>query len=259
MEADVTGTGEPLVLVGGGLTGWASWQPHADRLAGTRLVVRLQLVSVQLGLEDHPLPSGYSIEAESGAMAATLDARSLTDQLDIVAWSFGALIALDYALDHSHRIRTLTLIEPPALWVLPDHGRYDPEVRALEQLFRQFTGHISETDLEVFITGVGLCPPGRRPQELPQWPSWMQHRQSLRNCSAVFDHVDEPRRLRAFDRPVFLVTGTGTAPFLRRVHDTLAKELPRVRTIEMPAGHAPQIVSMDQFLAELAEFQAGAN
>lgn len=254
MQADERGTGEPLVLIGGGLTGWASWESHSGRLSSTRRAVRLQLLSVQHGLENRPLPQGYSIETESRAMAVALDALGLREPLDLVAWSFGALVTLDFALDHPGRIRTLTLIEPPALWVLPNHGRDDPVVWEQERLFRGFTGEITEADLRAFVCGVGLCPPGRDPQELPQWPSWMQHRRSLRNSSAVFDHADDPARLRAFHRPVLLVTGTGTAAFLRRVHETLARELPLVRTTEMPAGHAPHIVSIDRFLEDLAVF-----
>jgi pimeloyl-ACP methyl ester carboxylesterase len=259
MQTDVSGTGKPLVLIGGGLTGWASWEPHAARLSGTYRVVRLQLVSVQYGLEDRPLPDEYSVKAESRALAAALDALDLHDPLDLVAWSFGALVTLDFALDRPDRVRTLALIEPPALWVLPDHGRGDAEVREQERLFRGFTGEITEADLEAFVCGLALCPPGRAPRELPQWSTWMQHRRSLRNARAVFDHVDDPMRLRTFEYPVLLVTGTGTAPFLRRIHDALAKALPCARATEMPAGHAPQIVSMDRFLQELTAFQSSGD
>ena len=75
---------------------------------------------------------------------------------------------------------------------------------------------------------------------------------------AVFEHADDASRLAAFDRPVLLATGTDTAPFLRRIHNALASALPRARTTEMPAGHAPHIVSEDRFLDELAAFQASS-
>ena len=256
MQVDQTGAGDPLILIGGGLTGWASWEPHTRRLADTRRVIRLQLVSVQFGLENRSLPESYGVETESRAMAAALESLDVKGPLDLVAWSFGALVTLDFALDHPSLVRTLTLIEPPALWVLPDHGRGDADVRDSEQLFRRLSGEITEADLAAFARAVGLVPPGTEPQDLPQWSVWMKHRRSLRNCHTVFAHADDSGRLRAFDRPVLLVTGTGTAPFLRRIHDTLAVELPSARTIEMPAGHAPQIVSMDRFLEEVTAFQA---
>jgi uncharacterized protein (TIGR00255 family) len=50
MQQDVSGSGEPLVLVPGGLTGWLSWIPHAEILSKSCKVIRLQLHSVALGL-----------------------------------------------------------------------------------------------------------------------------------------------------------------------------------------------------------------
>jgi pimeloyl-ACP methyl ester carboxylesterase len=254
LQAHRAGTGPPLVLIGGGLTGWASWEPHQQRLAASREVVRLQLLSVQYGLEDRGLPEGYSVRTESGALAAALDRLGWTQPLDLVAWSFGALITLDFALENPHRVRSLVLIEPPAFWVLPDRGRRDPQVQALEPLLRGLRGEISETQLEAWARAVGLVPPGTPARDLPQWPVWLEHRRSLRNCGAALDHSDEPSRLASFPRPVLLVTGTGTPPWLRRITDTLAAGFPHVRTLEIPAGHAPQLVSMDRFLEELAAF-----
>jgi uncharacterized protein (TIGR02246 family) len=259
MEAHVVGDGRPLALIGGGLTGWKSWEPHADRLAADRTVARLQLLSVQYGLEDRPLPDDYSVRMESAALAAGLDALGWGEPVDLVAWSYGALITLDFALGHPERVRTLTLIEPPGTWVLPDRGRADPDVETIHSLARTMDGAVSEADLERFVCAVALCPPGIRPQDLAQWPVWMEHRRSLRAGTAPFDHSDRLERLRRLDRPVLLVTGTGTAPFLRRVHDTLAAHLPRARTVEMPGGHAPHLVAMDRFLAEIAGFHASVD
>lgn len=125
MNCEVIGKGMPLVLVGGGLTGWASWEPFVKDLAEKRTVIRVQLLGVQFGLEDSPLPEDYSVKTESGALAATLDSLGYTEPIDIVAWSFGAFTSLDFALDHPDRIRTLTLIEPPAIWVLHVTGKWD--------------------------------------------------------------------------------------------------------------------------------------
>lgn len=256
MQVQVTGEGPPLVLVGGGLTGWKSWEPHAEQLAAARTVARLQLLNVQYGLEDWPLPEGYSVGMESAALAATLDGLGWREPLDLVAWSYGALITLDFALNYPERVRTLTLIEPPATWVLPDKGLNDPDMQALQSF--EMDDDVSEADLEEFLRIAGLVPPGGVPKELPQWSVWMEHRRSLRGDFDPLGHDDDLGRLRTFDRPVLLATGTGTAPYYVRILDTLAAHFPRARTIEMPAGHAPHIVSMDRFLAELARFHKRA-
>jgi pimeloyl-ACP methyl ester carboxylesterase len=176
--------------------------------------------------------------------------------MDIVAWSYGALATLDFALDYPGRIRRLVLIEPPALWALPQQGRTHEEVRDLERTFPDPSADISEEDLERFLFIAGFVPPGGNARELPQWSNWTRFRRSLRNTKAVFAHEDDLARLRGFGRPVLLVTGTGTSPFLEDVTERLASSFPNARVVEMPAGHAPHIVSTDRFLAELGAFLA---
>jgi pimeloyl-ACP methyl ester carboxylesterase len=255
MQAERTGSGPPIVLVGGGLTGWASWEPHARLLAESREVIRVQLLCVQYGLDDRPLPAGYSVRTESLALAAALDDLDRTAPVDVVAWSYGALIALDYALGHPDRVRTLTLIEPPAIWTLPNRGRSFPDARDLADLAARLEeGDVSTDDLLAFLHTVALVPPGAEPESLPQWEGWVRHRRSLRAGSAPFRHTDDPARLRAFRRPVLLVTGEGTSPFLRAVHDTLAATLPDTRTLKLPGGHAPHLAAMDPFLEVLGRF-----
>ena len=259
MKSKVTGKGEPIVLVPGGLTGWLSWEPHAERLSATRRVVRTQLLNVEYGLENRPLPTDYSLKTESRALETALDKLGMTMPLDLVAWSYGAAVTLDYALGHPERVRSLTLIEPPALWVLRAQGLLDAEAKENIAMLQTLSGDISELQLEHFMKSVGLAPPGKSARELPQWPLFAQHRQSLRNSPAVVQHEDDPQRLRDFKRPVLLVKGTGSARFLHQIIDALATMLPEAQVVEMPAGHAPQVVSMDRFLERLAIFLAGAN
>lgn len=258
MLAKITGEGAPIVLVPGGLIGWLSWEPHALRLAATRKVIRVQLISVEYGLENRKLPSDYSLKMESRALEATLNDLELAGPFDLVAWSYGAAITLDYALDHQDMVRTMTLIEPPAFWVLGSKKPSGPEYDSLIELSKSIRGDVSEIQLEQFTCAVGLCPPGKAPQELPQWQLWMQHRQSLLNTSAPFNHTDDPSRLHNFTRPVLLVKGTGSAGFLHQIIDSLALQLPDAEVVEMPAGHVPHIISMDRFLDKLAIFQENA-
>lgn len=255
MQSKTIGEGAPLVLVPGGLTGWLSWEPHAQRLAAERKVILVQLISVEYGLMNRKLPSDYSLKTESKALEATINKIGLTEPVDIAAWSFGAAIALDYALDHQNIMRTLTLIEPPAFWVLGKQKPFGKDYESLVELSKTLHDDVSEKQLEQFAQAVGLIPPGKSPDKLPQWQLWMQHKQSLLNTGAPFGHRDDPARLRAFHPPVLLIKGTGSAKFLHQIIDALAAQLPNAQVIEMPAGHAPHIVSMDLFLDKLAFFQ----
>jgi pimeloyl-ACP methyl ester carboxylesterase len=259
MRMHAIGGGEPLVLVGGGLTGWLSWIPHQERLASSRRVARAQPLIVQLGLDARPVPADYSVESESAALAAAVDALHPDGPLDFVAWSFGGFVTLDYALDHPERVRSLTLIEPSAFWVLEANGdaTYELERDALRPLAERLRDDVTEDDLVEFVRFASLCPPDVDPRELPQWPVWVEHRRSLRRqFDAELGHHDTLDRLRGFERPVLLVKGRGSTPALHRVVDTLAEALPRARVLELDGGHAPQIVEVDRFLDELESFHA---
>jgi pimeloyl-ACP methyl ester carboxylesterase len=255
MKFEVTGHGSPLVLVGGGLTGWASWEPFIKDFAGERTVVRVQPLGVQFGLEDRMLPENYSVKTESGALAETLDLLGYTKPIDIVAWSFGAFASLDFALDHPDRIRTLTLIEPPAMWVLRVTGKWDDEAQQSADFFESQKGDISEDMLAEFLQRAGFVQPGQSARDLPQWTYWVPFRRSLRVNPAVVSFHDDVERIKAFQPPVLLVKGTGSSAFLHNIIDALSENLPNSRVVEFPGGHAPHLISKDKFLAEFEKFQ----
>ena len=75
---------------------------------------------------------------------------------------------------------------------------------------------------------------------------------------APWAHSDDAARLRAFQRPVLLVKGTGSSHFLHEIIAGLASAMPHAEMVEFPGGHAPQIAAMDAFLAKLATFEAAA-
>jgi pimeloyl-ACP methyl ester carboxylesterase len=256
MQSQVTGTGRPLVLVPGGLTGWVSWAPFEKTFTDKqRTVIRVQLLGVQFGLENRPLPEDYSVKTESGALAATLDSLSYTMPVDIVAWSFGAFTALDFALDHPDRIRTLTLIEPPAMWVLRATEKWDDEAQQTGDFFETQKGDISEDMLAEFLQRAGFVQQGQSARDLPQWEYWVPFRHSLRVNPFVVSHRDHVERLKNFQPPTLLVKGTGSSPFLHNIIDGLSETIPNSRIVEFPGGHAPHIVSTDKFILELEKFQ----
>jgi len=90
----------------------------------------------------------------------------LERQLDLVAWPYGAEITLNYALDHPDRLRSLTLIVPPACWVLRAKQPLDDDTKRVVSSLEVLRGDISELQLEQFAKTVGLLQPsqsGRKP------------------------------------------------------------------------------------------------
>ena len=69
LQVKVSGDGNPIVLVPGGLTGWKSWEPFTEIFSSQkRKVVQVQLLSVEYGIENRQLPDKYTVHTESQAL-----------------------------------------------------------------------------------------------------------------------------------------------------------------------------------------------
>jgi proline iminopeptidase len=253
------GRGRPLVMLGGGTPGAAEFAPHARVLSGKFRVIRLQTLNVDRAEHHQPLPAGYSLDLESAAMARALDDLHLGGALDLVGHSFGALVALDFALDHPDRVRTLVLAEPPAFWTVPrDTLLATRDMRAMFELSRELNPITDPTDDQLvrfrcILGSCGLTPPAAGSAG---HDDWMARRGSLRGLSAVANHSDDAARLRSFERPVLIVTGADTVSFHRRINDILADALPRAERVELPGGHGAVATAADAFVAALRAFLA---
>ena len=255
LQARVLGEGASVVLLGGGLLGADGWGGVPRALAQTRRVVNLQSLAVQYGLENRSLPTGYSIQTEVDALRRTLDSQRVLNA-DIIGMSHGGVIALVFALANPERVRTLTLIEPPAFWILPNHGYDDPGARAMQELVRSLRGReVGEEHVERFRCLLGDCTGGRSPRQLPQWPQWVKYRNSLRGLYSIGDYNDDPTRLRALTMPALIVTGAQTVSFHRAMNETLLRTLPRAESLELGAGHNSPAADPDHFVSEWLKFE----
>ena len=264
------GQGPPVVMLGGGTGGAAAFAPHAQALAKDFRVVRPQSLRIERAQSKQPLPPGYAIKTESAALARSLDQLGLVEPVDLAGHSFGALVALDFALDRPDRVRTLVLAEPPAFWVVPpEEFRTAEEMRGMVELLRTFGPVDEPTDEQLvqFQSRLGrkeVKPPA--PAQ-PGWADWVSRRSALRGLSAVANHTDEPGRLTTLRVPVLIVTGKDTVEFHRRINDILAASLPVAERVELTGGHGAPVAARDEFVSELRAFlarhrdtrQAGAN
>lgn len=251
---DVKGDGEPIVLVPGGLTGWLSWIPHQDRLAARYRAIRVQPTHNELGSAGVPGDPGYTAETEREALRLTLDELDL-ERPHIVGWSGGGKAALEFATEYPDRVRSLTLVEPAAYWILEQLGDRLEEVERANSLVHGLFGRpVSEDDLATFLELAGFVESARDAPSRPNWERWLAHRMALSWQGEKLDHpersVDELARITC---PVLLTKGTRTADWLKRLVDVLGERLPNASVVELEGDHAHHIESIDAFLVALDE------
>jgi len=105
---DLGEAGSPVVMVHGLLIGsLASWYFTSAPALARRHRVRVYDLRGH-GLSEHAT-TGYDVRTMAGDLAAVAG----TEPIDLVGHSWGALIALRFALDHPERVRRLVLVEAP--------------------------------------------------------------------------------------------------------------------------------------------------
>jgi len=102
---DQTGTGDPILLIMGHAYGADMWHRTAPVLAGSYRVIRFDNRGV--GRSSDP-PGPYSVQLMADDALAVLDAASAASA-HVYGMSLGGAIALQLALDHPGRVRSLIL------------------------------------------------------------------------------------------------------------------------------------------------------
>jgi pimeloyl-ACP methyl ester carboxylesterase len=253
---EVKGEGAPLVLLPGGLTGWVSWASYADTLAARWQTVRVQPIHNELGSAGHRGDAGYTAAVERDSLLLTLDALGI-GAADFAGWSSGGRALLECAMAYPERVRTLTLVEPAAYWILDALGDADPdpEVARLNGFLHGLAGRdVTEDDLAEFCRLAGLVPAMDQARDNPHWPNWVPHRMALSWSS---EQADRPGRgveeLAGISCPVLLVHGDATTDWLKRVVAVLDERLPDTRVLVLPGDHASHLENPDVFLPELEQ------
>lgn len=253
------GAGRTVVMLGGGVYGAAMFAPHARELSSGFDVIRVQTLNVQTAASEAPMPSDYSVAAEARALHQTLSLIGVSDQVDLVGSSFGAVVALHFAATYPERVRTIMLFEPPAFWILPaDEYEGDPVVREIRELTSAMTPSATPSDEELFRFRclLGACPPGIPSHDDPARGEWDISRRAMRGLAAVPAHREDHARLAQLRVPVLLLHGSESVPFHRRMNELLARALPRAERGELPGGHSAPRTARSAFNEQLRAFLA---
>jgi pimeloyl-ACP methyl ester carboxylesterase len=151
----VYGTGEPLLLLHGGLGQIEMFGPNLTRLAESRQIIGVDLQ----GHGRTPLGSrAISLIDIGNDMAGVLQQLGY-DQVDVLGYSMGGGIAFQFAVQHPHRVRRLALVS-----TCYSHDGFYPEILPLQAaLGAAILPHMKDTPM--YRSYVAIAP---HPEEFPK-------------------------------------------------------------------------------------------
>jgi pimeloyl-ACP methyl ester carboxylesterase len=106
---EIRGSGQPLILLHGGVVGITMFGPNLDALAEKRQVIAVELQGHGHTADiDRPL----SYEAMADDVAALMKYLGI-EQADVMGYSLGGGVALQTAIRHPGRVRKLVVVSAP--------------------------------------------------------------------------------------------------------------------------------------------------
>ena len=215
-----------VVLVHGSVTGGAAtWAGQKPLAAHWELVV----------LERPGFPPGPPVERVDFEDDAVLVADVLADGAHLVGHSYGGVIALLAAARRPDAVRSLTVIEPPAMGVARGILAVDEFIEGGERLWREGPIDDPEAFLRMFLRAVGsnFEPPSPLTPELEQGARTLIVQRAPWTARIPLDELAAARF------PKLVVSGAHH-PAFDAVCDVLEERLGAERLVLRGAGHSVQ-------------------
>jgi pimeloyl-ACP methyl ester carboxylesterase len=216
--------GPRLLLIHGSTSpGWATWSAQRELAEGYRLVV--------------PHRTGYPPNPPLERIDFDVQAREMTELIEpgthVVGHSYGGVIALLAAGLVPERVRSLCLIEPPALGLARGNPQVEAAIAKVKAAF-EAPGSVRETFVR-FLDAVGAR--AKVPDVLT--PAMEASVRATLVERFPFEAVFDFDALRAAAFPILVVSG-GHDPAAEAVCDVLQRELQAERVVIRGAGHGVQ-------------------
>ena len=253
---ELTGSGDPLVLVHGSWTDHNSWQFVVPDLARSFRVLTYDRRGHSLS--ERPLGQGSRREDEED-LAALMEALDLAPA-HVAANSFGASIALGLAARRPDLFRSLTVHEPPLMGIVANDAELRPLMQELQERIESVLAQLRAGDIaggtRRFVEEVALGPGmwEQLPEEMRQTfmnnaPTFLDEQQDAK--WADLDLSD----LSRFSSPALLTEGDQSPPWFPKIISKLAGAIDGAERLTFSgAGHVPHLTHPDGYVRAVTEF-----
>jgi pimeloyl-ACP methyl ester carboxylesterase len=255
---ELTGSGEPIVLVHGSWGDHHVWDGVASRLADSFRVLAYD----RRGHSLSEAPPGQGrLDQDVDDLGALIESLELAPA-HVVGNSLGSIISLRLASMRPELLRTLTVHEPPALPLIDGDPEMKPLLEAGQHRIASVFEQLESGDIpggtrrfveEIAGASWDLLPVTARETFLRNAPTWMDEVREGYPQGLTID----PEALSRFGKPALLTQGDQSPPFFAAVLDNLAETLPQAkRHTYMGAGHNPHMTHPEEYVRAFTAFLA---
>jgi pimeloyl-ACP methyl ester carboxylesterase len=239
VSTPVLRSASPLVLVHGDFSdGFESWGPACELIGKRRRTVVIDRPGFG---EDLAADTRFSIVDEARALLDAVADLGITP-FHLVGHSYGGLVAFEMAATRPDVMRSLHLIEPPLLDLLPD----EPLVRDMDRRVRWIVQHHpeigDEAATEAFFSMIGGERMVERLRGTPNWTRLCTYATRFARGEPASSYPGASLARLPRTIPVGLYSGGRSHPALRLITTELANRIDGARLVDVPeAGHAVQM------------------
>jgi pimeloyl-ACP methyl ester carboxylesterase len=248
------GEGAPALLLHGSASSSAMWNPAIEILKPRFRAIAPDLIGYGR-TESWPPGHDFSLDEEVRLIAPLI--AGAPTPAHVVAHSYGGAVALRLAVAHPALIRSLTLIEPVAFYLLRVLGEREAfaEVDAIrEQYVTRMASGDPDGAMQLFT---GYWAGGDAWAAMDEPTRALMRRAApkvLLDWQSTFADGPTPEELRKLSMPARLLTGEVSPLPPRRILARLAELLPSAAVETIPgAGHLMPITHMPWLAQSLAE------
>jgi pimeloyl-ACP methyl ester carboxylesterase len=253
---ELSGSGDPLVLVHGSWGDHHNWDPVLGVLAESLRVLTYD----RRGHSASERPAGQgSVFEDADDLAALIEELGLAPA-HVAGNSFGAVVVLRAATRRPQVFRSLIAHEPPAFALLAGTD-FEPALQEVQRRGGAVVGLLEQGDDEgaarLFVDTLAFGPNAWDTQLTPEMrevfvanaPTWLDETRDPDSAQLDLDG------LAGFDKPALLTSGTESAPFFGPVVDIVASRIPRAERITIDgADHVPHISVPERYVELVTAF-----
>jgi pimeloyl-ACP methyl ester carboxylesterase len=267
LEYEVAGSGEPVLLVHGGLL----TDENTPLLREPALTDRYLVINYhRRGFAGSTRPDGKAtIDTQVSDAAALLDQLGV-ERAHVMGHSLGGTISIQLALDHPDRVNDLALMEPAIMAAFAKLQASPEEARESQQKFEEGMARVREIHASGDARGALLAfletRAGEAFREVLDWLTETgEFEQAVRDADtflevempAAYAWTFTPEEARRLTQPVLSILGQHSPPRAQKVHEILKGWLPQTETLVLDrAEHALPLMDPPGIAAKLAEWFA---